>query len=95
MCVMWVGVKKAGDGRGKEGRDIIFSVAYSYRTGGNGHELKDRKFCLNIRRNFFTVKIVKQWNRLSRKLYAWRYSKPGLCFVLGNEIYSNSTRENK
>lgn len=51
-------------------------------------KLKYRKFCLNIRRNFFTVRMVKQWNELPRKLHAWRFLKTGLYFVLGNESYS-------
>lgn len=60
----------------------------SDRTGGNVQKLKYRKFCLNIRRNFFTVRMVKQWNELPRKLHAWRFLKTGLYFVLGNESYS-------
>ncbi|KFV78567.1 hypothetical protein N308_02074, partial [Struthio camelus australis] len=33
----------------------------------NGLKLKYRKFHLNIRRNLFTVKVVKHWSRLPRE----------------------------
>ncbi|KFQ87813.1 hypothetical protein N337_13692, partial [Phoenicopterus ruber ruber] len=33
----------------------------------NGHKLEPRKFCLNMRRNFFTVRVTEPWHRLPRE----------------------------
>lgn len=35
---------------------------------GNGLKLPQGKFRLNIRKNFFTKKFIKHWNRLPRKV---------------------------
>jgi len=44
----------------------LISVVPSNRTKGNGHKLKHRKFRLNMRKNFFTLRVTEPWNRLSR-----------------------------
>jgi len=40
----------------------------SNKTRGNGHKLKHRKFCLNMRKNFFPLRVMEPWNRFPREV---------------------------
>lgn len=63
-----INAHKYRKGRCHEDGAKLFSPVPSDRIRGTRHKLKHRKFPLNMEKNYFTLRVMGNWNRLPREV---------------------------
>ena len=67
------------EGAYKKAREGLFIRAGRDRRRGNDFKLEEGRFRPDIRKEFFTVRVVRHWNRLPKEVVPppWKHSRPG------------------
>ena len=79
----------------KQKREWLFTRVVSDRTRGNGFKLGQGRFRLDIRRKFFTQRVVTRWIRLSKEVVdapSLDAFKAGLDVALGSLVWWLATQ---
>lgn len=64
LIILYSFLRRSGQG----GAELLLSLVCTDRMSGSGSKLPKERFRLDIRRHFFSERVVKPWNTLPREL---------------------------